>query len=165
MRVISQISTCAGLLGAGLLAITGPFLTYEVVARYFFTEPTIWAAEISQLCLIWGCLLAMAWVLTLRHHITVNALTGLLPPSFQKVCVGIALVVIIAFSSVIVIWGWDIFYESWVRGRTTGSLLDLPTWVAELPVPLGFYLLAVQACAELVTLRKGSTVSLGASHE
>ena len=74
---------------------------------------------------------------------------------------GIALVVIIAFSSVIVIWGWDIFYESWVRGRTTGSLLDLPTWVAELPVPLGFLLLAVQACAELVTLRKGSTVSLG----
>ncbi len=165
MRVISQISTCAGLLGAALLAITGPFLTYEVVARYFFTEPTIWAAEISQLCLIWGCLLAMAWVLTLRNHITVNALTGLLPPSFQKVCVGIALVVIIAFSSVIVIWGWDIFYESWVRGRTTGSLLDLPTWVAELPVPLGFLLLAVQACAELATLRKGSTVSLGSSHE
>ena len=165
MHVISQISTCAGLLGAGLLAITGPFLTYEVVARYFFTEPTIWAAEISQLCLIWGCLLSMAWVLTLRHHITVNALTGLLRKSFQKVCVGIALVVIIAFSSVIVIWGWDIFYESWVRGRTTGSLLDLPTWVAELPVPLGFLLLAVQACSELATLRKGSTVSLGASHE
>ena len=108
MHVISQISICAGLLGAGLLAMTGPFLTYEVVARYFFTEPTIWAAEISQLCLIWGCLLSMAWVLTLRHHITVNALTGLLPTSFQKVCVGIALVVIIAFSSTWPSW-WCLF--------------------------------------------------------
>ena len=165
MRLISQISIYAGLLGSSLLAITGAFLTYEVVARYFFTKPTIWAAELSQLCLIWGCLLAMAWVLTLRHHITVNALTSLLPTSFQKMCVGIALVTIIVFSLVIVIWGWDIFYESWVRGRTTGSLLDLPSWVAELPVPVGFLLLAVQACADLVTLRKSSTVSLGSSHE
>ena len=60
MRLINQLSVWAGLFGATLLAVTGLFLTYEVVARYFFIKPTTWAAEISQLCLIWGCLLAMA---------------------------------------------------------------------------------------------------------
>jgi C4-dicarboxylate transporter DctQ subunit len=165
MRLINQISLSAGLFGAVLLAVTGAFLTYEVVARYFFIKPTTWAAEISQLCLIWGCLLAMAWVLTLRQHITVNALTSLLPRTAQKFCVGLSLVGILLFSIVIVIWGWDIFHESWVRGRTTGSLLDLPSWVAELPVPLGFLLLAAQASCELIMLRGNDTVSLGGSHE
>ncbi len=165
MRLINQLSVWAGLFGATLLAVTGLFLTYEVVARYFFIKPTTWAAEVSQLCLIWGCLLAMAWVLTLRQHITVNALTSLLPRSAQKVCVALSLMAILVFSIVIVFWGWDIFYESWVRGRTTGSLLNLPTWVAELPVPLGFLLLFAQAACELKALWRNDIVSLGGSHE
>jgi len=110
-------------------------------------------------------LLAMAWVLTLRQHITVNALTSLLPRTVQKLCVALSLVAILVFSLVVVVWGWDIFYESWVRGRTTGSLLDLPSWVAELPVPLGFSLLSAQAICELITLWGNETVSLGSSHE
>ena len=165
MGIIDQLSKSAGIFSACMFAVTGVFLTYEVVARYFFIKPTIWAAEISQLCLIWGCLLSMAWVLSLRQHITVNAMTSLLPRSVQLFCVGIALVITIVFSLIIVVWGWEIFLESWSRGRTTGSLLNLPSWVAELPVPLGFLLLALQGFRELMTFRSHGLTSLGGGHE
>ena len=75
MSFISRLSHLACMIGAVLMAATGAMLTYEVIARYFFIKPTIWAAELSQLCLVWGCLLAMAPLLTLRRHITVNAVT------------------------------------------------------------------------------------------
>jgi len=165
MRAITMISRLAGLFGACLLAATGALLTYEVIARYFFIKPTTWAAELSQLCLIWGCLLAMGWLLSMKRHITVNAVTGLLPASAQRVCVALSLVVVLAFSVIVTIWGWDIFYDSWVRGRTTGSLLNLPSWVAELAVPVGFALLSAQALVELVALRTTHVASLGGSHE
>lgn len=165
MSYITMISRWAGVLGACLLAATGAMLTYEVIARYFFVKPTTWAAELSQLCLIWGCLLAMAWVLSQRHHITVNAATNLLPATLQKICVAVSLIAVIAFSVIVMIWGWDIFHDSWVRGRTTGSLLNLPSWVAELSVPVGFALLTAQAFAELATLPKSDTRTLGSSHE
>ena len=83
----------------------------------------------------------------------------------SEIMCALSLVAILVFSLVVVVWGWDIFYESWVRGRTTGSLLDLPSWVAELPVPLGFSLLSAQAICELITLWGNETVSLGSSHE
>ena len=165
MTFITGLSRLAGLLGACLLAATGAMLTYEVVARYFFIKPTIWAAELSQLCLIWGCLLAMGWVLTLRRHITVNAVTGLLPPGAQRLCAGFSLQVLIVFSVIVTWYGWEIFHDSWQRGRTTGSLLDLPAWVAELSVPVGFALLTAQALVELITLRTSDALSLGSSHE
>ncbi len=165
MTIVSQISRVAGLFGAILMVLTGVMLTFEVVARYFFIKPTIWAAELSQLCLIWGCLLSMAWLLSKRRHITVNAVTALLPEKVQKLCVAIALLCIIAFSVIVTIWGWEIFYDSFSRGRTTGSLLNLPTWVAELSVPLGFALLTAQAVVELIALPRGHTKTLGASHE
>ncbi len=52
-----------------------------------------------------------------------------------------------------------------VRGRTTGSLLNLPAWVAELSVPVGFALLTAQALVELIRLRTTHVASLGSSHE
>ena len=165
MQFITNISRYAGLLGACLMAATGAMLTYEVVARYFFIKPTIWAAELSQLCLIWGCLLSLGWVLNMRRHITVNAVTGLLPPRVQTICVALSLLVMIAFSSVVAFWGWDIFHDSWERGRTTGSLLNLPSWVAELAVPVGFALVTAQAVVELLSLRNKPMASLGGSHE
>ncbi|WP_227271611.1 TRAP transporter small permease [Roseobacter weihaiensis] len=165
MSFVSALSRLACAIGAVLMAATGVMLTYEVVARYFFVRPTIWAAELSQLCLIWGCLLAMAHLLTLRRHITVNAITTLLPHGAQKACAFIALVVVIAFSAIVAFWGYDIFYESFIRGRTTGSLLNLPVWIAEASVPVGFGLLAVQGIVELIRLRGSDMTSLGATHE
>lgn len=165
MRFVITLSRWAGILGACLLAATGAMLTYEVTARYFFVKPTIWAAELSQLCLIWGCLLAMAWVLNLRRHITVNAVTNLLPSTAQRFCVAVSLVAIIVFSVIVTIWGWDIFHDSFTRGRTTGSLLNLPIWINELSVPVGFALLTAQAVVELIGLRQPGLTTLGSSHE
>lgn len=165
MRLITSLSCWAGIVGACLMAATGAMLTYEVIARYFFTKPTTWAAELSQLCLIWGCLLAMGWLLNQRRHITVNAVTNLLPEKAQQLCVALSLVVIIVFSVIVTIWGWEIFFDSFMRGRTTGSLLNLPIWIAELSVPTGFALLTAQALVELLGIRKNRLTSLGASHE
>lgn len=165
MNTISKISWAACMLGALLMAATGVMLTYEVIARYFFIRPTIWAAELSQLCLIWGCLLAMAHLLTLRRHITVNAVTSLLPHAAQRGCTAIALIVVIVFSAIVAFWGFDIFFDSFIRGRTTGSLLNLPVWIAEASVPLGFGLLTLQGLVELIGLKGSDTTSLGATHE
>lgn len=165
MTVMTFLSRWAGFLGAWLLAATGVMLTYEVIARYFFIKPTIWAAELSQLCLIWGCLLAMGWVLNQRRHITVNAVTNLLPVGLQRVCTALALILVIIFSVIVTIYGWEIFYDSFVRGRTTGSLLNLPTWISELSVPVGFALLTAQALVELWSMRDNDLTSLGNSHE
>ncbi|MEM7545229.1 MAG: TRAP transporter small permease subunit [Pseudomonadota bacterium] len=165
MALISTVSRLACIIGAVLMAATGAMLTYEVIARYFFIRPTIWAAELSQLCLIWGCLLAMAHLLTIRRHITVNAITSQMPPAAQKASAAIALIVVIVFSAIVAFWGYDIFHDSFVRGRTTGSLLNLPVWIAEASVPVGFSLLALQAVVELIRLRGADGASLGASHE
>lgn len=164
-KPITPLSLVAGVSGACLLAITGAMLSYEVIARYFFTNPTRWAAELSQLCLIWGCLLSMAWVLSLHRHITVNAVSRMLPPLGQKICVGLSLCVLMVFSIIVCLYGWHIFYDSFSRGRTTGSLLNLPTWIAELSVPVGFALLTAQAAEELAQLTKAPLSKLGSSHE
>lgn len=134
---------------AALFVVAGAMLTYEVAARYFFTRPTIWAAELSQMCLIWGCMLAMAQLLAARRHIQVDAVARLLPPRVQRALDALAMIVVAVFSAFVTWYGALIFFDSFERGRTTGSMLNIPIWIVELAIPVGFALLLVQACIEV----------------
>ena len=134
---------------AAMFVAAGAMLTYEVVARRVFVAPTRWAAELSQYCLIWGSLLAMAWVLRERRHIAVSAGTALLPPGGRRVADLFALAAVLALSMIVAWYGFLIFWDSFERGRTTGSLLNLPVWIPELAVPVGFALLTVQCVIEI----------------
>ncbi|MGF1503476.1 MAG: TRAP transporter small permease [Paracoccaceae bacterium] len=136
-----------GAAGAAAIAFAGAgaMLGYEVGARYLFTAPTIWAAELAQLCLIWGCLMASPWCLREGRHITVTAGTAFLSGRARAAIDAVAMLLVAAFSAVVLWKGTEIFADSWTRGRTTGSMLDLPAWVAELAVPVGFLLLGLEA--------------------
>ena len=162
LNLVTQVSRAAAVVAAALFVLCGAMLSYEVAARYFFVRPTIWAAELSQLCLIWGGCLAMAELLASRRHIAVTAVTDLLPPAGQRLCSGLALLLVVVFSVIVAVWGWDIFYDSFRRGRTTGSLLNLPQWISELSVPLGFALLALQGVVEILRLPRSLAPGLGA---
>ena len=152
-------------IAALLLALTGVFLTFEVVARYFFTQPTIWAAELSQLCLIWAVPIAMAWVLSTGRHIRVTALTALAPAPLRRAMELAALLVILVFSLFVVVYGYDIFADSLQRGRTSGTMLNLKAWVPEAAVPAGFALLAVSCAVNMVRVLRGDMPAPGEQAE
>lgn len=158
------IMICAWL-AAILMVAAGGMLTYEVVARYFFIRPTIWAAELSQLCLIWGCMIGMAQLMKARQHITVSAVTSLLNTAARRIVEICALICVLAFSVIVTVYGWDIFHDSFVRGRTTGSLLDMPIWIVELAVPVGFAMLSVQVAVDIAGLLSGGAIPQEADHE
>ncbi len=166
MQAFTRLTLYLAWLAAILFAAAGGMLTYEVVARYFFVRPTIWAAELSQLCLVWGAMLGMAWILAARRHIAVNAVTGLMPPRGRAAAELVALVAVFSFSAIVLWHGWAIFYDSFERGRTTGSLMNLPVWIAELAVPVGFALLLVQSAIEAALVaRDGAPEPAGAVQE
>jgi len=149
---------------AWLFVLSGFMLSYEVIARYFFLSPTRWAAELSQLCLIYGTLLAMPWILAHRRNIQINAVTARLTDQSQRFIGIMTMLILFVFCIYVTVFGWDIFYDSFERGRTTGSLLDMPSWIAELPVPVMFGLLAVQSVIEIGKLSTGQPIPTG-GHE
>ena len=145
-------------LAAWLFVASGIMLSYEVVARYFFLAPTKWAARaISALFNLWNVIILML-VTSEPTTYQINAITSLLNEKVQRLVGILTMAVLIWFSVFIVIYGWNIFYDSFGRGRTTGSLLDLPSWIAEVPVPVLFAFLAVQAIIEIWKLASGEAI-------
>ncbi len=150
MHWVDRVSTAMGYLAAWMFFLSGVFITYEVVARYVFIAPTIWAEEVSRLLLVWGTYLAMAALLHRREHISISIVTGRLEPSGQLWAERLMLLFVAVLSLVTLLWGWDIAADSLVRGRSTGTMLNIPNWWGEMAIPLGFALLLVQSLVDLV---------------
>ena len=98
-------------IAAWLFVASGLMLSYEVVARYFFLAPTKWAAELSQLCLIYGTLLSLCWLVQHRRHIQINAVTGLLSDGSQRLVGVITMLILVWFSLYVTYFGWTIFHD------------------------------------------------------
>ncbi len=162
MSLFARFVTALALAAAALFVAAGCMLSYEVAARYFFVRPTIWAAELSQLCLIWGSLIAAPWCLRERRHIRITALIQHLPRGPRIVADLAAMLAVAAFSAFVVWKGWEIFWDSFERGRTTGSMLNLPTWLPEFAVPFGFAILLLQALIEAGRAARGDIAEEGA---
>ena len=150
MKLIDRVSTAMAIMAAWMFFLTGLFITYEVIARYVFIAPTIWTEEVSRLLLIWGTYLAMAALLHRREHISISIFTGKVSYTVQVRADRVMLIFVAALSAVTVWWGWDIAWDSFVRGRSTGTMLNIPNWWGEAAVPLGFALLLVQSLADLM---------------
>ncbi|MCW2306315.1 TRAP transporter small permease [Rhodobium gokarnense] len=152
LRLIDAAGAACARLGDVLVAAIAAMLCFEVVARYLFNSPTIWAQDIAIAFQVWFTYLGMAYVLRQRQLIRITALLALASPSLRRLADGFALLVILAFSLIAVIYGWDIVAESIRLGRRQPTMLELPNWIVELPVVVGFALLALQALADLVRL-------------
>ena len=57
---------------------------------------------------------------------------------------------IIFFSSFVVYYGWEIAYDSFKVGRTSSTILDLPSFLTEVAIPLCFGLLLLRVLAETI---------------
>jgi len=156
MSVIDRISGALAALAAWLFFATGLMLGWEVVARYVFTAPTIWAEELSRLFLVWGTFAGAAALVHRREHIRIAVLTDVLPPRLRAALEVFSLLFVAAFGAAVTVYGFEIAWDSFSRGRTTGSMLDIPLAWSQVAVPAGGALLALQALIEtLRTLRDG----------
>ena len=156
-RIVDRVADLLGHLGAWLFFLTGAMITYEVLARYLFNAPTIWAAELSQLLLLWGSFIAMATLLRQRAHIRITLLTARLNALGRQICEIISLLFIAGFSAIAAWYGWFIAYDSLERGRSTGTMLNIPNWWSEMVIPVGFLVLLLQCLVEVLrVLRHGA---------
>ena len=71
---IDSISEWTGEITSFLIPIMMAVMTYEVVARYVFNKPTIWAMETTQYLFLTSTALGGAWLLLHQGHVNVSIL-------------------------------------------------------------------------------------------
>lgn len=137
-----------------MLILTGVVgvMFYEVVARYVFESPTLWANETSLWMAGFIYLLAGLYSMQQRSHISIYLVYDQMPRNLQRVCDLISTGLICLFALAI-IWGsWTEAAQKFMRWETFGTAFD-PPLPATLKIMVIFATsaIAAQAVANLIT--------------
>jgi TRAP-type C4-dicarboxylate transport system permease small subunit len=131
------------LCGLGIL-VMGLILSYEVVCRYFFDSPTIWAQETAGYIFMWTMLAGSAYTLMKGKHVRIDLLIERLSRRAQCRLDVLTSLVGIAFSGVVSWQAWEMMLASLKFGKVSATLLRVPVWIPQCSLLLGFVLLTFQ---------------------
>ena len=147
---MDKIIKYSGYLASGLFISIGFIISYEVISRYVFNAPTIWVNEISRFLQIWATYLALTYSFHKKDFIRITVLYDKIGDRGKKILDFISTIFIIFFSVFVVYYGWLIAYDSLEVGRTSSTILDLPSFLTEFAIPLCFGFLLIRVLIEFI---------------
>ena len=147
---IEGISQWSGRITAWLTLASTLILTYEVVARYAFRAPTLWAHDTSTL--LFGVLYALtgAYAMYTKNHVGVDVLSARLPPRVRAAVDVATSVLFFLFVGAFFWYGWKFFLVSFSRREFSLNNQYIPIYPAKLAIPVGAFLLLLQGLAKLL---------------
>ncbi|WP_321343011.1 TRAP transporter small permease subunit [Breoghania sp.] len=125
-----------------------PILLYEVIARYAFDAPTVWAMEASTLIFGPHFMLAGPYLLHLRGHVAVDILSEKAQGPAKRAIEIFAYIVIAIFAGVFAKVSWPLAVNAWSLGETSFSAWNPPIWWMKFIAPFAFAMMFAQALAE-----------------
>lgn len=138
-------------LGMALVAILVGVMFFEVVSRYAFARPTLWANELSLWLGGTIYLMAVLYATQQRSHIAITILYDWVPRSVQRIFDTISVVLVCLFAMALVWGGFGEARQKLLRWETFGTAWDPPIPAVMKPlVLLVFVLVAVQMLVNLV---------------
>jgi len=147
---IDAISIWSGNIVSAINPIVVVFVVYEIIRRFVFNAPTIWANEATVYLSALGYLLGGAYSLYYKAHVRVDIFYLKFSPRKRAI-----LDVITFFFTFIylgsLIWVGSIY--SWESVRVlekTGSPWNPPIYPLKVAIPLGAALLLLQSLANFV---------------
>jgi TRAP-type mannitol/chloroaromatic compound transport system permease small subunit len=152
IRFLDSISIWSGRIVGWLIFPMVGSLVYEVIARYFFDAPTIWAYDMTYMLYGAFFMLGSAFTLQRKGHIRTDSLYGKWSPRRQGTVDAVCYLLfffpaLIAFLVV----GWDFFAISWQRAERVVTSPWMPAiYPLKLVIPLATLLLLLQGVSELL---------------
>lgn len=149
IKVIDSISRWSGIIFAYLLWPGIAVLAYEVVARYFFNAPTIWAHGSTQRIFAAYYFISGAYVSLHRDHITMDLLYTRFSLRTKAVLDIIGFLFFFLFCGTLLWYGSIYAWSSLIRLEPCNTPFRAPLYPVKMLIPLGALLIILQELANL----------------
>lgn len=133
---------------AVLILAIGIVVSYEVIARWVFGAPTIWAQEIAVYLLIACAFFGFAPTMQAGEHIQIDLLAKRLRERARLIVELIVCLCIAAYAGIAAWGGYEMVAQSFRYGRKSLTLLAVPVWIPQLVLPIGMVMLAIVVLAK-----------------
>jgi TRAP-type mannitol/chloroaromatic compound transport system permease small subunit len=151
-RVLDRLAVFIGRVTMMLIVCLTCVMLCEVILRYVFEAPTLWANELSLWLAGFVFLCAGLYAMQQRSHIRIFLLYDMLPRGLQRTCDVISTGLIVLFTFFLIYGGYGEAFDKFYRWETFGTAFDPPIPATLKPmVLLIMVLVAFQAVVNLIS--------------
>jgi TRAP-type C4-dicarboxylate transport system permease small subunit len=148
--VFDRLSCFLGRVVMALIAMMVCVMLYEVLLRYAFEKPTLWANEVTLWFAGFTFLLSGLYAMQQRSHIRIYLLYDIMPRWAQHTCDVISTVLIVIFAFFLFWGGYGEASAKFLRWELYGTAFNPPLPATIKPmILLVIVLVALQAVANL----------------
>lgn len=150
LRLIDAFNAKVGQITAFTLFPTLFCIFYEIIARYVFAKPTIWASELMiYLCAILY-VLGSAWTLQVGRHVKIDMIYAKLSPRGQRL-LDLLTFPFFTLYMVMLLWVGCLFaLQSIALRESSGTPWDPPIYPIKTIFVIGCLMLLIQGAAKFV---------------
>ncbi len=151
-RSVDKLSVFIGRVTMMMIVLLVSVMIYEVILRYVFEAPTLWANELSLWLAGFVFLCAGLYAMQQRSHIRIFLLYDICPRWLQRTFDTISTVLIVMFAFFLIYGGYGEAFDKLHRWETFGTAFDPPIPATLKPmVLLVVALVAMQAVINLIS--------------
>jgi len=150
LKVIDSISDWTGKISSFLIIVITGVILFEIIARFIFAKPTIWAFEISLA--LYGIYVALlgAYVLVTGAHVNVDIFYAHFSPRTRAGVNLFSWLIFFLWCGALVWTGWIRGWESLMIGERESTAFACPIHPVKLSLAVGGSLLFLQGVAGYV---------------
>jgi C4-dicarboxylate transporter, DctQ subunit len=132
-----------------ILVLCAISICIDVVMRYFVGRPIMGSTELTEYALVYITFLGAAWAVPRGAHIDIDAFVIHTPETMQKVCALLGNIVCFAVALALTVFGAWTTWTAYARHLFKPTLLEVPTWIVLIVIPIGSLILALRYFVEI----------------
>ncbi len=148
------ISVAEDVLAAVFLTAGLTVVMISVITRYIFNNPLGWADEFARVFVAWGAMFGFSVALRERRHIGVDLLYTAVSNRVKHGMDLLANFIGLVFAAFMSVTGWKLVLFLKTLGLKS-IYTDIPEWILQLIIPLGFLVFALQFALNLFDVLRG----------
>ncbi len=127
-------------------------IVIDVFVRLVGLRPFSYTLGIVEFGLLWFTMLAAPWLVRIKGHVFIDALTQLLPRSMQRVLAKIVYLICVCSALVFCYFSLMLLVEAIQSGEIDVRGEDMPLWLLLVPLPVCFLMVAIEFTRYLIGL-------------
>lgn len=164
IKGIDRLLNFSGIVaGISILLITF-CVTWGVIARLFYIDAS-WVVPVSVYMFVAASYLATSYAMKNLEHIRVDILVQQFPIKIRKVLDTALMLLSLLFFSYITLRTFDMFQNSLARKTTDLSLLQVPIWIPQIFVFVGFVFLCLAIIRHIMMTWTNEGYGMSGIHE
>lgn len=142
-RVVLGLALAGRVLSSGIVLLMMLTMTYDVIMRYVFHNPTIWAVRLNTTALLAMTVLAVPDLYARGQHISMDLVYARMSSRSRSLAVLVVRITTILVGLTLAWLGTRSTVSAYTSGLYTAGAFQIPMWIIYLQITIGAALLVL----------------------